>query len=323
MMVDKKPHPSLIFPYPPSLWQPPGWQGRVQPAPCRTMGTDQNAGRFMRRRTTPPTRQLISPSAAPATRRNARPRTRPPTKRNTRTSVSRHMRSNARTLTEPSTNKNVPPVMRKHVAQAMLQAMRLATKKNVATRRNVQATDITSSATVFHSATVCQSRSRCKNPLNLATMFQSSSASRWQCKCQTRSVWKCQGSNAVKCQFRGQSKCLSSLATRCPKRSVSKSQSKFRNRFQQKSPKRFARTVMDTAEMVVGDPLVDSTEANLVALVVGRLVLGGNDGIQSKQMLPQQKQITKATQFSRQQATRIEPFITYKYTYFMTQINTQ
>merc|ERR1711970_962195 len=104
-------------------------------------------------------------------------------------------------------------------------------------------------------------------------MFQSSSATRCQCKCQTRSVWTCQGSNAAKCQFRSQFRCLSSRATRCQRRSVCKFQSKFRNRFQQKYPKRFARTVMDMAEgvlalvvvIVVAEALVDSTEANLAA----------------------------------------------------------
>merc|ERR1712106_81163 len=95
--------------------------------------------------------------------------------------------------------------------------------------------------------------------------------------------------NATVCQFRSQSKCLSNRAIRCLRRSVSKFQSKSRNRFLQKFPKRFARTVMDTAEgmvalvvlMVLADLLVDSTVGNLVdilaALAVGRVVLGGHD----------------------------------------------
>merc|ERR1719278_1146276 len=174
--------------------------------------------------------------------------------------------------------------------------------------------DIISSATVSQNATVCQSRSRCKNPLNLVTMCRSSSAIRCLCRCLTRSVWMCQGSNAARCQFRDRSRCPSNRAIRCLRRSASKFQSKSRNRFLQKFPKRFARTVMDMAEgmvallvlMVLADLLVDSTEANLVdilaALAVGRVVLGGHDGIQSKHIISQPLQITKVTQCSRQQA---------------------
>merc|ERR1719391_1486847 len=105
-------------------------------------------------------------------------------------------------------------------------------------------------------ATVCQSKSRCKNPLNLVTM--------------------CQGSSATRCLFRDQSKCLSNPAIRCLLRSVSKFQSKSRSRFLQKFQRRFVRTVMDTAEamaalqvlMALADLLVDSTEVNLADLAV-------------------------------------------------------
>ena len=54
--------------------------------------------------------------------------------------------------------------------------------------------------------------------------------------------------------------------------------------------------------IVVAEALVDSTEANLAALVVERVVLGGHDGIQSKHIILQPLQITKVTQCSGQQA---------------------
>merc|ERR1712066_19896 len=199
------------------LWPQPSWQGRVQPAPCQTMGTDQNAGRSTKPPTRPPTRPSTNRNVAPPTPRSAPPPTRP--------------------LTRPSTRSSVAP----------------ATKKSA----QATATTSSATVSPTNRATVCRFRSQCKNRCNRAMMCQSSNVTRCRCKCQIRSAWMCQGSGVRRCLSRDQFKFPSSPATRCPRRSVSKCPSRCQSRYPPRCPRRCARTVMDTDQEVALPALME------------------------------------------------------------------
>merc|ERR1712066_609462 len=153
------------------LWPQPSWQGRVQPAPCQTMGTDQNAGRSTKPPTRPPTRPSTNRNVAPPTPRSAPPPTRP--------------------LTRPSTRRSVTPATKKSAQATATTSSAMMCQSSNVTRCRCKCQIRSAWMCQGSSVRRCLSRDQFKFPSSPATRCPRRSVSKCPSRCQSRYPPRC------------------------------------------------------------------------------------------------------------------------------------